>query len=542
MLKDNQAEFDLTNVSVWQKDNLGEGVHIVVLDEGERPFDYMKNKITVLYADDDNETGHGSAILATGYQLAPNANVVYMPFNSVGSELKLKMIDWIIEHKHEIDLITMSISYNSITFKRFFSEVIKLGIPFFSPTGNEYEEDGVDTPAKYPETIAVGSYNEKLGHVDGYSNQGKEVDCVAPSHIAYLNSRGEIVKQSGTSISTPFVAYAMALYISWRKRNALPKLTNDDVRKFIKENVKDLYEEGHDYRSGYGLFKLPSKIPSVEVKEPEPIEEQKEGDLMIIDISHHQDPNLIDYDKLAKEVDFVIIRTQYGSSLIDRHYKTHHAEFRKRGIPTGAYAWVRGTSMKDMEQEATDFYNRTKDLKPTFWFLDVEEKSMNDMRAGISAYVNKLRELGAKKIGVYIAHHLYTQFNLDLTEFDAVWIPHYGINNGLINSEPSFACDIHQFTSTGRLDGYNGNLDLNTIISDKSLSYFTGGAEMEFKDIKTHWAKDYIDYVVDNGLMKGYEEGETGPKDDTFRPDAPVTRAELATVVARLNGYKEEGK
>ncbi|MCQ6275742.1 hypothetical protein JMM81_12325 [Bacillus sp. V3B] len=100
----------------------------------------------------------------------------------------------------------------------------------------------------------------------------------------------------------------------------------------------------------------------------------------IIDISHHQAPAKINYDKLAKEVDLVIIRTQYGSQTIDRHYKTHHNEFQKRGVPTAAYAWVRGTSVKDMEVEATDFYNRTKDLNPTFWFLDVEEKSMNDMR------------------------------------------------------------------------------------------------------------------------------------------------------------------
>ena len=134
----------------------------------------------------------------------------------------------------------------------------------------------------------------------------------------------------------------------------------------------------------------------------------------IIDISHHQVPSAINYDKLAKEVDLVIIRTQYGSKTIDRHYKTHHAEFKKRGVPTAAYAWVRGVNIKDMEVEATDFYNRTKDLKPTFWFLDVEEKSMSDMRAGVSAYAKKLRSLGAEKVGVYIAHHLYKSLNINV--------------------------------------------------------------------------------------------------------------------------------
>ncbi|MPW26269.1 LysM peptidoglycan-binding domain-containing protein [Alkalibaculum sp. M08DMB] len=194
----------------------------------------------------------------------------------------------------------------------------------------------------------------------------------------------------------------------------------------------------------------------------------------IIDISHHQVPSKINYDKLAKEVVLAIIRTQYGSRTLDRHYKTHHAEFKKREIPTAAYAWVRGFNIKDMEKEATDFYNRTKDLDPVFWFLDVEEKSMSDMRSGISAYIKKLRSLGAKKVGIYIAHHLYKSFNLNLDEADAVWIPRYGINNGKVNVAPAYACDLHQYTSVGKLNGYSGNLDLNRLMNGKSLDYFTG--------------------------------------------------------------------
>src|SRR5690554_6350122 len=100
---------------------------------------------------------------------------------------------------------------------------------------------------------------------------------------------------------------------------------------------------------------------------------------------------------------------------------------------------------------------------------------MKDMRAGVKAYQKKLREPGAKKVGVYIAHHLYKQFNIDVNDFDAVWIPHYGKNNGTATSKPSFPCDIHQYTDRGRLKGYDSFLDLNRIVSDKPLSYFTDG-------------------------------------------------------------------
>lgn len=201
---------------------------------------------------------------------------------------------------------------------------------------------------------------------------------------------------------------------------------------------------------------------------------------MIIDISHHQNPTNIDYNKLSNQVDLVIIRTQYGSKLIDKHYKTHYKEFKKRGVPTAAYAWVRGISIEDMKKEAIDFYNRTKDLEPSFWFLDVEEESMSDMRSGVSAYIGMLRKLGAEKVGIYVGHHLYEKFNLNLEEVDAIWIPHYGRNDGTPNSKPNYTCDIHQYTSKGRLDGYDGDLDLNRLTGSKSLEYFTGIEEVEY--------------------------------------------------------------
>ncbi|MCG4565358.1 peptidoglycan-binding protein [Anaerosalibacter bizertensis] len=194
----------------------------------------------------------------------------------------------------------------------------------------------------------------------------------------------------------------------------------------------------------------------------------------IIDISHYQNPEKIDYATLAEQLDFAIIRTQYGSKTIDKHYKTHHRELRKRGIPTAAYAWVRGIDMDDMKVEATDFYNRTKDINPTFWFLDVEERSMDNMRIGVSAYVNELRRLGAEKIGIYVAHHRYKDFNLNLEEVEAVWLPHYGRNIGKVDSTPDFPCDLHQYTSKGRLDGYDGNLDLNRLVGNRRLEFFTG--------------------------------------------------------------------
>src|SRR5699024_5828036 len=222
----------------------------------------------------------------------------------------------------------------------------------------------------------------------------------------------------------------------------------------------------------------------------------------IIDISHHQDPVKINYDTLAKQVDLVIIRTQYGSNVIDKHYKTHHQAFQKRNIPTAAHAWVRGINVSDMEKEAADFYERTKNFHPTCWFLDVEEKSMKNMRQGVSAYLQKLRALGAEKTGVYIAHHHYQDFNIKLSEADAVWLPHYGSNNGKINSEPKFPCDIHQYTDKGKLKGYAGPLDLNRLVGSKKLDFFTETSSTTsdkkvVKDSTSHTGKRIVNKHTD---------------------------------------------
>lgn len=196
----------------------------------------------------------------------------------------------------------------------------------------------------------------------------------------------------------------------------------------------------------------------------------------VIDISEHQLPSLIDYDKISKEVAAVIIRVQFGSAREDLHYKTHIAEFKKRNVPIAVYAWARGVSNSDMEDEAKTFYDRTiKQINPVFWWIDVEEKSMSDMRGGIEKYRAKLKSLIGNdgKVGAYIANHLYSSFNLDVSKFDAVWIPAYGSNNGKYNgSNPTATSnyDLHQYTDHGKLNGYSGNLDLNRI-NDKGKGF-----------------------------------------------------------------------
>ncbi|MDZ5561349.1 GBS Bsp-like repeat-containing protein [Enterococcus cecorum] len=199
----------------------------------------------------------------------------------------------------------------------------------------------------------------------------------------------------------------------------------------------------------------------------------------IIDISEHQKPDLINYDELAKHIRGVIVRIQYGQNYVDMHYKKHITELKKRNIPVAVYAWVRGQDYNQMVNEAKLFYNRAKEFNPSFWWLDVEEPGLmtqanNNVRSGVELYRSTLSNLGAKKIGLYIGNDKYKLYNVDTSKFQGIWIPTYGLDNGLYqgyNPTSTNVYDLHQYTSNGKINGYGYNLDISRLVN-KNFDYF----------------------------------------------------------------------
>ncbi len=200
----------------------------------------------------------------------------------------------------------------------------------------------------------------------------------------------------------------------------------------------------------------------------------------IIDVSGWQLPSEIDYDTLSQNISGVIVRVQSGSHTtkdnnasdangLDKSYKTHIKEFQARGVPVAVYAYVTGNSIKSMEQEATSFYKAAYKYKPTFYWLDVEEKTMEDMNAGVEAFRAKLASLGAENIGIYIGTYFMEEHSISTDNFDSVWIPTYGTDSGYYNAAPKtdLDYDLHQYTSQGRLNGFKHALDLNIVTTLK---------------------------------------------------------------------------
>lgn len=184
----------------------------------------------------------------------------------------------------------------------------------------------------------------------------------------------------------------------------------------------------------------------------------------IIDVSYHQ--GNINFSAMKPHVSAVILRVQDGG-FADPKYSTYAKSCVTNKIPYGVYAFCRYSDNFTAIAEARRFYSRAtiNGLEPNFYFLDVETTGTAKLRSATEAFRKELIRLGAKKVGIYIAHHLRANSSIDFSKFDKVWIPRYSGN------KPAFACDLHQYTEHGRIAGVAGNVDRNVIMKGDASWY-----------------------------------------------------------------------
>ncbi|TKH47000.1 N-acetylmuramoyl-L-alanine amidase [Bacillus cereus] len=219
----------------------------------------------------------------------------------------------------------------------------------------------------------------------------------------------------------------------------------------------------------------------------------------IVDISKWN--GKINWDVAAAQLDLVIARVQYGSNLVDHLYSEHVAKSEQYGIPHAAYAYGCFVSVADAIAEAKDFLARVNP-NAKFLVLDVEDdtvKSMkskgnlSDLAKASQAFIDTCKAAGWK-VGFYVAHHMYGDYNLQSVQADFIWLPRYGTNDGSPQKKPSYTCDIWQYTDNGYIDGI-GKVDINLLQGDKTLDWFTGE-----KQSKQSVANGGYQYVKSGGF------------------------------------------
>ncbi|GEK33427.1 DUF5776 domain-containing protein [Kurthia sibirica] len=214
---------------------------------------------------------------------------------------------------------------------------------------------------------------------------------------------------------------------------------------------------------------------------------------LIADISKWQGD--IDWSKAGKALDLVIIRTQDGINTEDYMHKNYETNANKYNLPYGVYSFVRAGTPAQARIEARKFYSRAG-KNTQFYVLDVEVKTNKNgysMRSVIEAYENEMRKLTNKKVGLYVANHLYSSFNLKTSDFDFVWIPRYS------STAPVHKHDLWQYTSRGSVPGIKGNVDLNYLANGVKLEFFTNKLSQVSNKPAPSTKKYYLDnpkYVI----------------------------------------------
>ena len=226
------------------------------------------------------------------------------------------------------------------------------------------------------------------------------------------------------------------------------------------------------------IFWPKAKAPEGQDDPFEPVDDGKQQDAMdgaIIDISYHQ--GKIDFDKLKSMVSLVIVRASCGSDL-DAKFDEYAKEMNKLKIPFGVYCYSYAGTVEKAKDEAKKIVKYASAYDPLFYVMDAEEDKITN--AAIKAFVRELRDQGIERIGCYVAHNHYKDYDYDSLRslYNFTWIPRYGSNTGEIegSTKPAYICDLWQYTSRGRMTGISGNVDMNVITGQgKALAWFLGG-------------------------------------------------------------------
>ncbi len=237
----------------------------------------------------------------------------------------------------------------------------------------------------------------------------------------------------------------------------------------------------------------------------------------IIDISFYQTPTAIDYDLLAANVSGVILRACY-STYKDTTFDRHYAEFTARGVPVGAYHYIIGSA--PMNFQATAFNNAIdgKVLKLGCW-IDVE-----DTREGTRLYRDQVLIYAEEQpdMGIYTSKGAWNAIMGGTYLNDRkLWVAHYTTNPYPLLPTGWDSWWLWQFTSSGRLPGYAGNLDTNRFFGDDADFAAWIGGEVPAQPDKLFDAK--VTTTPPNRLKTRYTPaGLVRPESDWLQSQAIV--------------------
>lgn len=218
------------------------------------------------------------------------------------------------------------------------------------------------------------------------------------------------------------------------------------------------------------------KIEAIQIRITDKYQRYYKG----IDVSRWQGE--INFDKLvaSKQVDFMISRIGWYSEtqskfVVDAQFERNYKNAKAKKLPIGAYVYSYATSIEGAKKEAEEVVKYLKETNQTDYelpiFYDLEDDSQRYLgKQTLSkmaiAFGEVLQQAGYK-VGLYsYAYWLDNFMDLSMIPQDyALWIANYEGNTTGELPENIYKYakthDLWQYTDSGKVDGIQGNVDMN---------------------------------------------------------------------------------
>lgn len=187
-----------------------------------------------------------------------------------------------------------------------------------------------------------------------------------------------------------------------------------------------------------------------------------------LDLSANQ--GKVDFNKVkAAGYEFVILRSTTKSGQPDTKFEQYYNDVIKAGLKVaGVYKYSYAMSVAEAHKEAESVIKLLNGRKIDIWY-DLEDKSQLILgTAGIGLIATAFLTYCVNKgynVGIYCNKSWYDNYiSWDIKNICRFWVARYGKNTGQLDEyyKPNGkGIVMWQYTSKGKVDGIEGNVDLN---------------------------------------------------------------------------------
>lgn len=247
-----------------------------------------------------------------------------------------------------------------------------------------------------------------------------------------------------------------------------------------------------------------------------------------IDVSKHQ--GTIDWEKVkAAGVQFAMIRAGYGQNNIDAQFKRNISECNRLGIPCGVYWFSYAYTEAMAKKEAQYCLAAIKPYKldyPVVFDFEYDSVSYAEKKGVkitktlaskiVQAFCSAVEAAGYYAMNYANADYLSNYFDAGVKKDYDLWLAKWP-NSPDLTTPPT--CGIWQYSSTGKVNGIFGNVDMNAAYKD----YPAMIAKMKGVTVKEKTEEEKaLEWVKAQGISDG------------TNPDNPATRAQVWTMLCRM--------